>query len=233
MNLIGVQVLTLNEPSFYLDAALKSIANAPVDTYLQKGIEGNTNKARCTGFDEIKNDWISFIDPDDIVAPNAYQKIEQAIRDNPKASLIFTDESYIDKNGRRIGNGICFGEDVTSELIRTHPRPAHHLVAWRRDVIKEVKPLLLRYRFGVEWSMTYAATLLGTSVKIKEDLYSWRRWPGCTSGSNSSFVRCWASMREDLEITLLPKFGLKVERVKLTGELQHFESLIESYRNKH
>ena len=62
------------------------------------------SKARNTGIDNAKGDWISFLDSDDYWLPQKLEKQMAYLNVNPEYRICHTDEIWI-KNGKRINQG--------------------------------------------------------------------------------------------------------------------------------
>ena len=126
--MISVIIPTFNR-AYLLDRAIKSVLSQTYNNYeiilVDDGSEDKTSeviesfgkhvrffriphsgvsKARNTGIENAKGDWISFLDSDDYWLPQKLEKQMDYLDDNPEYRVCHTDEIWI-KNGTRINQG--------------------------------------------------------------------------------------------------------------------------------
>lgn len=90
-------------------------AGYPVAVHIVDGVPGHIGKARTAGFSAGSAPWVTYVDDDDYVLPDAFSVLADAMAHNPAA--IFTGE-VVEQNGQQ------------------RPSPGrHHLSVYRRDVI--------------------------------------------------------------------------------------------------
>lgn len=174
-NPIDVHVLLRgNENQDWLIECMESLNGHPINLFLARGIEGDLNRARMDAIALGGAEFISFVDPDDIVLPGAFQACLDAIGKHGGA---YTREYLIRADGSVIGQNHQPGSP------RTNPMFAHHVVVIRRAVAHVVEPHIRQQKFGVEWMLSAAADVLGGMQPTDTFGYQWRIHPG------NSFIR--------------------------------------------
>jgi hypothetical protein len=168
--MIDVQVLLRgSENREWLKQCLGSLEGHPVRVHLCRGIEGDLNRARLEGFSKGEAHLVSWVDPDDIVLPGAFQACLDAIG---TCDAAYTREQLIRADGSLIG------ENVQRGGVRGNPMAAHHVVVVRRSLVERIAPYVGRHRFGAEWMCAAAAEALGGIVDSGVLGYQWRLHAG-------------------------------------------------------
>src|SRR5690606_26578507 len=72
----------------------------PQAVYLQQANAG-VSRARNTGINAARNDWLALLDSDDEWHPRKLERQTEALRAQPQYRLCHTDEIWI-RNGRRV-----------------------------------------------------------------------------------------------------------------------------------
>lgn len=183
--------------------------------------------ARNAGIEMARGQWLGFIDSDDFVAPDFYEKLlsaaEAAAADCAICSIQLTQE-----DGRLlqtpaemcIKDGVCTGKDVLNTIAIRVNTP--YAVAWnkiyRRDVFKT-----MRYPEGRANEDQFVFGELFSTVKtvaqVKEQLYYYRQREGsimrsrCTVRNLDSmwcFVSCYEYFEAHGESDLLAETEKKI-----------------------
>ncbi len=103
-----------------------------LDTNL--GIYHNTSE----GIVSAQNDYVCFLDHDDIIEPNALYEYAKAIRKNPSISLLYCDEDKLLPDGHFANP--YFKPDYSKYLLREINYICHFLALKREVLIKSIKP---------------------------------------------------------------------------------------------
>jgi hypothetical protein len=83
---IDLHIIHYKEPQWLFDRCLASLEGQPVNIHIVEGIEEFPPiSGRRKGFATGTAKYCSFVDPDDIVEPGAFQKLLDAIGDNDVA----------------------------------------------------------------------------------------------------------------------------------------------------
>lgn len=135
---------------------------------------------------DLRNEapYIAWVDDDDFVYPGTLQKCFEALENNPTIGLAYTDEVYVDGEGKEFGSNK--GQKSMIDLT-SHPRGVHHLAVTRQHSVDETPlrifhkigqpcPLdwLIRVRAGTQHGMVHVGGVKG---------YGWRTHSGQMSKS--------------------------------------------------
>ena len=108
----GIQVVVVDDGS--TDESLEVLqawaARRPGVTVLTKE-NGGQSSARNLGLEHAHGEWVTFLDPDDIVEPDYLSEVDAFLVGHPKTSLVATNRIMLD--------------DATGELTDNHPLRTH------------------------------------------------------------------------------------------------------------
>lgn len=183
--------------------------------------------ARNVGIEMARGRWLGFIDSDDFVAPDFYEKL-LAAAEAATADCAICSIQFVQEDGQLIQtpaemcikDGVCTGKEVLNTIARRVNTP--YAVAWnkiyRRDVFKT-----MRYPEGRANEDVFVFGELFSTVKtvaqIKEQLYYYRQREGsimrsrCTVrnlDSMWSFVSCYEYFEAHGESDLLAETEKKI-----------------------
>lgn len=172
-NKIGVQILLSGkEDKGWLHQCVSSLESDAINVHFGKAIDGNLNLARSQAWDRMEEEYLSFVDPDDVVEPDAFRWCLDALNANPALDACYTLERTIDPQGKRLSVQQPFEHSV--DILKSSPAHAHHLMVFRRRIYEKVKPIALTANFGLEWSISTSALVCGGLEQIPKIGYSWR-----------------------------------------------------------
>ena len=142
---------------------------------------GHISAASNSALQLATGDYVALLDHDDELAEHALFFVVEAVNENPRAKIIYTDEDKIDEGGRR--SEPHFKSDWNPDLLFSQ-NYISHLGVYRRDVVETVG----RFRLGVEGSQDYDL-LLRCAISVDSDeivhihkvLYHWRIIQGSTA----------------------------------------------------
>lgn len=142
---------------------------------------GNISEATNSAFALAEGDWAALLDHDDAFAPQALARMAEAILDNPKGELFYSDEDKIDEAGARFDP--YFKPDFSPDLFYGQ-NYLNHLTVHSAARIREVGG----WRRGYEGSQDYDISLrilekIGPDavIHVPEVLYHWRAVQGSTA----------------------------------------------------
>jgi rRNA maturation protein Nop10 len=102
-NLIDVHILHMpTENQEWWKLCEESLVDHPINIYHCEGVPGNPGEARVLAYKNGNAPYVSFVDPDDIVMPGAFQKCLDGIEQNPDVCGVYTLSEEIDKDGKQV-----------------------------------------------------------------------------------------------------------------------------------
>ena len=194
---------------------------------------GGLSAARNTGIEAARGNWLGFVDSDDFVAPDMYEKLYHAAvnagADCAMCSvhLIHEDGSWMDtlQHWKVYGGGYT-GEDILKTI--TWQNNAPYLVAWNKLYRREVFRTL-RYPVGRINEDVFVFAELFDTIKmvacVEQPLYFYRQRTGSIMQSKCtlrnldemwSFVHCFECFQRSGRMEMLPFVESRVF-AKLTG----------------
>lgn len=134
-------VIGPNEP--WLTECVQSLMHEDVHIWFVPKVDGNTAAAREAGFRKGTAEYVSFVDPDDLIMPGIFAKCVHALDNHPHWVGVYTDEVLIDRNGAFIMNGWSVDHLVFEPMGYCHElmQGVHHLRVLRRSVVEKCLPL--------------------------------------------------------------------------------------------
>lgn len=194
---------------------------------------GGLSAARNTGIEAARGKWLGFVDSDDFVAPDFYEKLYNAAV-NADADCAICSVQLTHEDGSRMdtppqwkvyGGGYT-GEDVLKTI--TWQNNAPYLVAWNKLYRREVFRTL-RYPVGrINEDVFVFAELFDTIKKVacvEQPLYFYRQRTGSIMQSKCtlrnldemwSFVHCFECFQRSGRMEMLPFVESRIF-AKLTG----------------
>lgn len=142
------------------------------------GISGNTNLA----LEEAKGDYIAFLDHDDVLPEWSLNEVAIAIKNNPSAGVIYSDEDRLTENGKNRLTPF-FKPDWSPELFLS-ANYITHLFVINRSLATKLKGLRSKYDGSQDYDYALRAFEQKTKiVHIPKILYHMRMAKGSTARS--------------------------------------------------
>ena len=143
--------------------------------------QGGIAAACNTAWETAAGDYITFLDHDDMLAPNALAYVAQTVEEHSDADLIYSDEDKLDYKGRR--NEPFFKPDWSPDLLLSENYLCHLLVL-RSDLAKKAGG----FRSDCDGSQDYDLILRATAHAqkiwhIPRVLYHWRAGAASTAST--------------------------------------------------
>lgn len=139
-----------------------------------RDVNGHISRATNDGLENSSDEWVTFIDQDDRLAPHALWCFAEALRKTPQARVLYSDEDKITEHGSRLEPH--FKPDWNPDLLLSYNYICH-LVAYRREHVLSVGG----FRPGLEGAQDYDLALRITEQcapseiqHIPRILYHWR-----------------------------------------------------------
>jgi GT2 family glycosyltransferase len=152
---------------------------------LRRERNGHISRASNDGVAMASGEFVTFLDHDDELAPEALAQVVHALNQDRELDLIYTDEDKIDAEGRRFDPNLK--PDWSPERLLAQNYVCH-LCVYRTEVVRAVGGL----RDGYEGSQDHDL-VLRVSARLSPErirhlpfvLYHWRSIPGSTAAAGS------------------------------------------------
>jgi hypothetical protein len=167
-------ILLPNTNMDWWEECRKSLEGEPINLHIVDGVEGHTGKGRIEGFKKGDSPYISCIDPDDLVIPGAFKTCLEALKKNPKACGVYTDELVINETGKTIRPGMWSGRDW-NPLLQLEPRYLHHVYVMRRRFVEKHLKELNKWPNLAEFILKGLLPAHGPWVHVNGYGYKWRQ----------------------------------------------------------
>lgn len=185
-----------------------------IDHPVNDGIAGNTN----VGIAAAKGDYVSFLDHDDFLEPQALAAIADAVLADPDVDLLYCDEDTFDNGRFRVP---LFKPPLNWDFLYSNNYVIHFLTVSRRALA-----VTERSDSGVDGAQDYDLTFKvleqgGGVVRIPRVLYHWRMHSGSTNANAQA--KPWAQEAGRLAIERhLARRGIqaRVQRAKTDSTYQ-------------
>ena len=146
-----------------------------------RDVNGNISWASNTALELATGEYVTFLDHDDMLAPNALLEVIKVINGKPDVKFIYSDEDKIDEKGRRFNPHFKSGWNPDMLLSQNY---IAHLTVIKKSILCEVGA----FKIGVEGAQDYDLYLRVTDklvaseiVHIEKILYHWRAFEGSTA----------------------------------------------------
>ncbi|MFZ1381844.1 MAG: glycosyltransferase [Scrofimicrobium sp.] len=151
---------------------------------VERSENGHIVRASNDGLAKASGEWIVLLDHDDLLVPTSLAEIDRAIKDNPLAGYVYSDEDKVDDAGNFSGE--FRKPDWSPERLR-HQMYLGHLSALRHDLVREVGGFHEGFDGSQDHDLALRVTELSDEVAhIPEILYHWRMVPGSAAGDPSA-----------------------------------------------
>ncbi|MCI8400931.1 MAG: glycosyltransferase family 2 protein [Lachnospiraceae bacterium] len=146
-----------------------------------KGIAGNTNEALSMA----RGDYVVLADHDDLLTADALYSLARAVREEPEADLLYSDEDKTDARGKKYYDP-HFKPDFNEDLLRS-VNYICHLLAVRRSLAQEAGGFLSGFDGAQDYDFIFrCAERARRIVHIPKILYHWRCHEASTSENPES-----------------------------------------------
>lgn len=130
-------------------------------------------------------EYLSWIDHDDILAPNALERTAAILDENPQVGLVYSDYLDIDSQGNPLGLGyrcrIPYSRDrLLTDFITFHFR----LI--RRDIYNQAGEIDPAFEYAEDYDLCLRISELTDIYHLQEPLYHYRHHPDNTSRAQAS-----------------------------------------------
>lgn len=175
-----------------------------------RAVNGHICAATNSALELAAGEFVALLDHDDLLPPDALYHIAAALRDQPRAGMLYTDEDKIDESGRRYDPQ--FKGAWSPEMALAH-NYTHHLTVIRRDLVEKAG----RMRAGFEGAqdldlfLRVAENLNGAPiVHVPQVCYHWRSHAASTASKGDQKGYLFESARRAIAEALTRR-GLRAE----------------------
>jgi GT2 family glycosyltransferase len=130
--------------------------------------------ASTTALGQAGGEYVALLDHDDVLAPNALERLSTALRDHPQASFAYSDNDVLRRDGRLADP--FFKPDFSPERLRNHNYVLHCVMAPLARV-REVGGFRSGFDGAQDHDLLLRLSELGSPVHVPEVLYHWREAP--------------------------------------------------------
>ena len=119
-----------------------------------------------------RGEWVSFLDHDDVIEPDAFFQIVKLLQTHPDADLIYSDEDKLGENGFEAP---LFKPDWSPDLFLSY-NYVGHLTAVRCNIVQKVGGFRSRFDSAQDYDLFFRVIEQTSRVHhIPRVLYHWRR----------------------------------------------------------
>lgn len=142
---------------------------------------GHISAASNSALELVTGEFVTFLDHDDKLAPQALFWVAQDILDYPDALLWYSDEDKIDAQDKRFEP--YFKSDWNPDLFLSH-NLITHLAVYRTELVKHIGGFREGYEGAQDYDLALRALAVITPLQIRHIpriLYHWRAIKGSTA----------------------------------------------------
>ena len=136
------------------------------------GKHGGISAASNRGLELARGEWITFLDHDDVLEPDALFQIVNVLQRDPDADLIYGDEDKLGEDGFEAP---LFKPDWSPDFLLSY-NYVGHLTAVRRDLVQKAGGFRSQFDSAQDYDLFFRVTELTSRIHhIPRVLYHWRR----------------------------------------------------------
>lgn len=151
-------------------------------------LEENKHISAATnaGIELVAGEYVTFLDHDDELAPDALFELCSVINEKPSIKIIYSDEDLMSEAGERLVPH--FKSDWNPELLRAH-NYITHLCCYESDLLASLGGMRLGYEGAQDYDLILRASAVVDNSEIyhiPKVLYHWRMVEGSTALSSGA-----------------------------------------------
>lgn len=138
MNLIDVHIVRgPNENPEWWERCTNSLQGHPINVHVVDRVEKDIRAARYNGFSQGTAPYVSFVDPDDYVLPETFEKCLDVIQTSPdNVCGVYTMSNTFNQRSSKI-KPLKSYMPWNIDYMR-HPSYVHQIVVYKRDILLDV-----------------------------------------------------------------------------------------------
>ncbi len=176
------QLILVNDfsQSEALDALLKQYNQHKQITVIQRSSNGNFSRASNDGLTLATGDYITFLNHDDLLHPNALNTVALSLLENPDANILYSDDNQINKQGQFEPSS--FKPRWNPDLLYSFSY-VRHLDFYKKSLIENIGGFILDIEGCDNYDLLLRAVLHCNAEKIiyiPFVIYYWRLGEGST-----------------------------------------------------
>lgn len=166
--------------------------------YVFREKNGHICEATNSALELATGDFVSLLDHDDVLWPNALYEVVKAINNHPKADFIYSDEDKIDE-ASQLHSEPFFKPDWSFEFLRSI-NYITHFSTLRRSLVNKVGGFRPGYEGAQDWDLFLRASRETTEIyHVPTILYSWRKSATSTAQAPSAKDYAYVNQKKALE----------------------------------
>ncbi len=139
---------------------------------------GGISAASNSGLEQARGEWISLLDHDDVLEPDALFEVVNYLQQNPQTDLIFSDEDKITEEGLTAPQ---FKPDWSPDFLLSYNYLCHFTTV-RREVVEKAGRFRPEFDGAQDYDLFLRVSELTTQIHhLPRILYHWRRSDTSTS----------------------------------------------------
>ena len=152
---------------------------------VNQGISAASNIA----LDMATGEYITLIDHDDEITPDAFYWIAKTINDNPDVDFMYTDECKIDDTHNKKLFHYIFKPNWSPEIL-LNGMLTGHLTTYKKQLVYQVGGFRSEYDFSQDYDLALRISERAKKViHIERILYLWRAIPGSAASGGKDYAR--------------------------------------------
>ena len=179
------------------DVLHRAAAQDPRIRVIERAENGHIVKATNDGIDAARGEFIALLDHDDLLVPQALERMATAIAAVPEVDYLYSNENKVDDSGRFFH---LFQKPPWSPERLRGQNYACHFSVLRTSLVREVGG----FREGFDGSQDHDIILRVTErarrvVHVPRTLYHWRVIPGSAAGDADAKPYAWEAGRRAVQ----------------------------------
>ncbi len=165
--------------------------------YMVRDQNGHICKASNSALKLAKGEFVSLLDHDDVLWPNALYEVVKVINNKPKTDFIYSDEDKIDEAGKKHSNPF-FKPDWSPEYLRS-VNYITHFSTIRKKLIDKVGGFRPGYEGAQDWDLFLRISRITDKIEhIPSIIYSWRMTETSTAQDPSAKEYAYKNQKKAL-----------------------------------